>query len=275
MTTDIAKTMFEDKEKFELMRNTFFRGCSNDEIELFKHICIRTGLDPFAKQIYAVKRWDNTLRREVMTAQTGIDGYRLISERTGCYAPGRDATYTFKTDGSVESATAYVKKLTKDGTWHEVAATAFYDEYVQRKKDGTPSAFWLKMQRSQLAKCAEALAHRKAFPGEMMGVYTREEMAQAEVAGESDTTDPQAIQPDAAPEVKILPKEAVITTQQAADLDSLIGNNKDLRVNILKFLMQHFGAASLAEMPESVYDKVRNNVMRKNAKAKEKQTGEE
>lgn len=175
----LLKEFSMSRTQFELIRDTYCKKCTADEIKLFMMVCKRTGLDPTQKQIYPVKRWDKNLGREVMTIQTGIDGYRLIADRTDSYAPGREPTFTHDKDGKLMAATSYVKKMTKDGTWHEVAATAKYKEYVQCTKDGIPTSFWRTMPENQLAKCAEALALRKAFPGRYDQVLTKEEMEQA------------------------------------------------------------------------------------------------
>lgn len=181
MSKEIVSSQAEwNPQQIELLKNTICKGSTDNEFMLFSHACKRTGLDPFMKQIHAVKRWDSSAKREVMSIQTGIDGYRLIAERTGKYAPGREPTYIYDKDGKLVSATAYVKKQTNDGTWHEVCATAFYNEYVQTTKEGNPTSFWKKMPHGQLAKCAEALALRKAFPAELSGIYTHEEMQQAD-----------------------------------------------------------------------------------------------
>ena len=178
MTVTLQEAL--DKNKVELLKNTICKGSSDEEFKLFLHACQRTGLDPFMKQVYAVKRWDSRQKKEVMSIQTGIDGYRLIAERTGKYAPGKEPTYTYDAEKRLLSSTAYVKKQTADGSWHEVAATAFYNEYCQRDKEGNPTRFWHTMAHNQLSKCAEALALRKAFPGDLSGIYTQEEMSQAD-----------------------------------------------------------------------------------------------
>lgn len=203
----------------DLIKDMYFKGSSNEEFLMFVHVCKKTGLDPAMRQIFPVKRWDNKTGKETMTIQTGIDGYRLIAERTGRYAPGREPSYQYDNSGKLISATAYVKKQTADGTWHEIAATAFYDEYVQTfldKKTGQkkPTQFWQNMQHNQLAKCAEALALRKAFPGDLSGIYTQEEMMQADVAEMSNSHEV----------VRKVEEKTVekITEQEAIDLQSIL-----------------------------------------------------
>lgn len=175
-----------NQEQIQLLKNTICKGISVEEFQIFLHACKRSGLDPFMKQIYAIRRGNQ------MTIQTSIDGFRLIAERSGKYSPGKEPTYQYAPDGKILCATAYIKKQSDDGTWHDIAATAFWDEYVQPS-----SPFWKRMPHLMLAKCAESLALRKAFPADLSGLYTEDEMAQAnkdiEVVGSCDLiTDDQA-----------------------------------------------------------------------------------
>lgn len=166
---NLSVTEKYSQDQLELIKRTVCRGATNDELELFLYTCDRTGLDPLMKQIHAVKR------KDTMTMQTSIDGFRSIAERTKRYAPGMPTKYDYKPDGSLLNATAFVKKLTDDGTWHEVSYTAFFDEFKQ-SFNGTLGKFWLQMPHVMLAKCAEAGALRRAFPYEMSKIYTHEEM---------------------------------------------------------------------------------------------------
>lgn len=176
-TTTIESFGFEPS-KLQLIKDTIAKGTTNEELQLFLYTCQRTGLDPLARQIYCIKRWDSNLGREVATPQTSIDGYRLIADRTGNYAPGRAPTYEEGEQGII-AATAYVMKYVR-GTWHEVSATAYWDEYAQFKKNGNPTHMWATKPRVMLGKCAESLALRRAFPAELSGLYTQDEMPEAE-----------------------------------------------------------------------------------------------
>lgn len=153
----------------------------DEDLMLFLYTCKRTGLDPLAKQIYAVYRWDSRLGREKMTIQVGIDGMRLVAQRTGQYA-GQDDAEFLPADESAplpQKATVTVKKRMKDGTIITTSATARWNEYCQKGKDGNPMGMWARMPYNQLAKCAEALALRKAFPNELAGIVSEDEMGQA------------------------------------------------------------------------------------------------
>lgn len=186
-----------DQTKLATLRDTLASDLHDVEFELFLEVCRATGLNPFQKQIYAIARGQDRNRK--LTFQTGIDGYRLLADRTGKYAGqddpewcGEDGVWRDIWTGSEPPFAARVRVYRKD-TDRPFTGIARYSEYVQTMKDynsqkTVPNSMWAKMPTNQLAKCAEALALRKAFPADMAGVYTEDEMGQADNDGPKDVT---------------------------------------------------------------------------------------
>jgi len=179
-------------EQTQLISSTIAPGCSGDELKLFAYACQRTGLDPFSKQIYAIKRSGK------MTIQAGIDGLRAIAERTG-QLDGSE-TYWCGADGAwqdvwlADKPPAAAKTIIyRKGSSHAFIGVARFADY------NAGQGLWSKMPAAMIAKCSEALALRKAFPANLSGVYTTDEMEQAEEVTVTPVAAPKAALPAAAP----------------------------------------------------------------------------
>lgn len=174
--------------QIEIIKSQIAKNCSDDELNLFMAVCQKTGLDPFSKQIYAIKRKsknDDGTFGETMTIQTGIDGLRVLAQRGGRYR-GQTLPLFCGVDGKwtevwLENTPPVAAKVGVfvDGVNEPVYAIALYKTYVQTTKYGVNS-MWAKMPEVLLAKCAEALALRKACPFDTSHLYIAEEMGQAE-----------------------------------------------------------------------------------------------
>jgi phage recombination protein Bet len=155
------------KEQIELVRSQIAPKATVEELNLFLYQCQRTGLDALSRQIYAIHRGNK------MTIQTSIDGFRVIAERSGDYA-GQDEPEFIEQDGKLICCKVAVYRFKGEQRYRASVGVAYWSEYAQ-----TTNPMWQKLPHTMLAKCAEALALRKAYPQDLSGLYTGDEMEQA------------------------------------------------------------------------------------------------
>lgn len=195
MSSEISLRKTVTMDQIAPVKEHIAPGSSDAELQLFLYQVNRTGLDPFSKQIYCIRRYNPAQQKETATYQVAIDGLRLIAERTGQYdgqeGPwfcGKDGIWTdiWTSDTPPFAAKSFVFRK---GITRPFSGIAYFSAYVSRKKDGSVTAMWAKMPAHMIAKCSEALALRKAFPQETSGIYAEDEMDTIDVKQE-DTNQP-------------------------------------------------------------------------------------
>lgn len=149
------------------VKSQIAKDANPEEFKLFLYTATQRGLNPLLKQIYCIHRGGK------MTIQTSIDGYRLIANRTG------------KLSG-IKRGVKYDDKGTLTHGWAEVHRKDWeqpvYEE-VALKEYTSGQGNWIKMPETMIKKVAEAAALRMAFPEDLSGLYTQDEMDQVDRHG--------------------------------------------------------------------------------------------
>lgn len=167
----------------DVIKTQIAPGCTDDELMLFMYVCKRTQLDPFARQIYAIKRKRDDgdgNKKSVMIVQTSIDGFRLIASRSKEYA-GQSAPEHLYTEDDAQNL--ILSRITvfriNPITGERYAAGVGEARMKEYRVDGKAGFMWVQKPHIMLDKCAEALALRKAFPQELSGLYTDDEIGKS------------------------------------------------------------------------------------------------
>lgn len=169
-----------DNQQLAALKQIGLSAASAGDLSLFFHQAKKTGLDPFTRQIYMIERGGR------YTIQASIDGLRIIAQRSGDYA-GQTTPLWCGPNGewvdvwlSSTPPTAAKVGVYRKGFVEPLTAIATLTSYMPTTRDGKPSGLWAKMPDVMLSKVAEALALRKAFPNDLSGIYSSEEMEQAD-----------------------------------------------------------------------------------------------
>jgi phage recombination protein Bet len=176
---ELQKTLVYTKDQIELIKTQIAPEATMDELKLFLYQAQRTGLDALSRQIYCIHRntkLPNGSYGKKMTIQTSIDGFRVIAERSGTYAGQSEPVFTYNSDGQLMSCKISVFRFKGDIRYEAAVGIAYWDEYVQTDKNGNPIGLWGSKPRIMLAKVCESIALRKAFPQDLSGLYTGDEM---------------------------------------------------------------------------------------------------
>lgn len=173
-----------------LIRRTVAADCNSSEFDLFMAVAQSKGLDPFTKQVHAVVYNKDKPDKRKMAIITGIDGFRVIAERTGVYRPDEDEpdfTYDPALKGPLNPLGIVKAKVRVWKANKPAMGVAYWEEFAPIKDEWAENAAgkwkptgaqtldttsnWVKMPRVMLSKCAEAQALRKAFPESLSGIY--------------------------------------------------------------------------------------------------------
>lgn len=225
-----------DVATYKALRESIGGDAPEPDFKAHLLICQRLGLHPVGGHVHLVPRETKVDGKKVIrySTQIGIDGYRSLAEDTGLYeGPCGLPLFQYEfgepwTDEVDVSRVPYAAKvgIYRQGRREPIWAVAPYVHYAALrwdydKKEYTPMAMWAKMPHVMLAKCAEALALRKAFPRQLGGIYSQEEMsrhATAEVVVERESP-PDALPPrPERPQAEVFdPRQRPQTSQVATE----------------------------------------------------------
>lgn len=247
-----------DQATWITLQNSVFPGAREESILLAIDYCKARKLDILKKPCHIVPmsvtdaRTGNKLWRDVI--MPGIYEQRITAFRTGQMAgqdePEFGEDFTYKEVVAPKWCKVTVYRFV-NGQRCAFSHTEYFSEACTTTKDGNVNSMWTRRPRGQLAKCAEAGALRKAFPDELGGVMTADEMLEEQMQTNHE-----------APKSTVIETQSVelITTEQLEQMKGLIDFTQS---NAQKLLAFAGNAPSLEQITKANAEIVIQKLMKK------------
>lgn len=155
------------------------------EIVMFMNLCKYQHLNPFLREAYLIKYGS-----QPATIVTGKSALEKRAVRNSGYKGFKAGVIVITKDGKPENRTGTLVLNGENlvGGWCDVfvdgletvSVTVSMAEYVGRKKDGSLNQQWASKPATMIRKVAKMQALREAFPEDLNGMYSAEEMGVSE-----------------------------------------------------------------------------------------------
>jgi len=157
---------------------------TESEIMYFMKLCKARGLNPYIRDAYLIKYGNQPAAIIVAkdaVEKRAIQNPKYDGKEVGIYVENKETEELIKREGSIlrknkeELVGAWCTVYRKD--WkYPITKEVNFDEYIQKKKDGTPNTNWENRPVTMITKVAIVQALREAFIEELSGMYEAEEM---------------------------------------------------------------------------------------------------
>lgn len=194
---------------------------TDQEVLMFLNLCKYQKLNPFLREAYLIKFGD-----QPATIVTGKEVFTKRAAKKPEY-DGSDAGIIVRKGDEIlyRPGTMSTKEETLIGGWAEVyrkdwkrpvRSEVSLDEYQRFKKDGSLMPNWKSMPATMIRKVALVQALREAFPEDLGGMYSQEEMPV-----DDSKLETKAI--DVAPVEVVKESDPIVESFMAQDLDEVSG----------------------------------------------------
>ena len=230
-------------EQKRIIMDSFLPGCPPQEAKALMEVAKLRGLNPITRQIHFVQRWDSNAKAMRWAYQVSIDGLRAKAEDSKDYDGQSEPDFQVGSDGALLACKVAVYRKSMS---HPFIYVARLDEFIQRKKDGEITSMWRK-PFMMLSKCAEAGALRKAFPEDLGGLYTGDEMAPDDAPALPRDVTPPPPHPNAPPAAPTAaPTDA--EWSEAPTTEPIVAPEEDQTAKALGWIAQATSEAELSDV---------------------------